>query len=1311
MKLAVLNVKGFRDYEKIRRVLRFLTEHQVDLALLCESHLDDEHQSRVAQRWCNHKWFSNSSSINSCGLTFVILIDRVNPETCEVYHKGAEDRSLRLRCEIEGSSSIDILGLYALNSKTVNCSFLQALVADPTIGSPSIILGDFNKVTNSMDRNPHREEDRRVRSVINDLTAHKGLIDGWRETYPTEKTYIYWSDNDMTSASRIDRIYAFSEVFRKCLKWHIIHTSRWTDHVMMTVKYYPRDRIKMSKRQWSLNENLLQNSKMRHRLVKRIDKHLTKMLSLVEQVLGANSRKKLVSIETAAAIVSRFNKLLKSVRRFAMKTQKTLILSQNKLEKRIMNRLNKLDSKRRNRRRAKKVLQLHVRLTRLKRFIDFRKTFATMTKWLNISERDADFWELSRAPKTQREVQGLTDEKGKVQKKGKKSVIVAKIFYKNLYNSVSTSFKVSERICKLLPKDDFFSMTGKVDRKEVIKVLRKWKYDKMSESSEISHDFYKKFSNKNSVSLDLTEVIRLIMSILIQSNVYGVLIPSNWIKNVIKVAYKKNDKSDIDNYRPLFMIEFVYKIFISIINNRLAGLVAKCLSRHQTTFMSKRFIYDNIKKAQTLLNLTKVEDKFLYLALLDQYKTYDQVDHEHLWRFLRAMSVSEFIIIVIQGCYFSAEFIVVVNKYSLRSFRILRDVRQGCSLFCLLYNCVIESLALLIINDSRLSRYAERNDTVHKVSMYVDDTCVFLISLSEWKILLRIYKLFARATDTSLNEKKCEILARTEALTTDDIDQTQMITQAVYLEALIDDSVDFRAFWKKLHQKIKRVINIWRRSHFSIRQRVAITKQGLQSFLWYFVRCLFILKSNIDLIQQTIMKFVWDNDDFQKLCGSIAIDQAIRFIIEDELSVINIKLMTKTLRIFWVNRMCEAHRGLSKEVSIWISLTVNLLTMNASNSIRDMIDMSWQQAWKSRSDKLSDSIDHFWSSWLKYRSSLLVIIKEKVSTVNFWFHSELLLDRSSSRWDASVWRFLLRGTNEADSVNTVEELWAVSREETRTSVSMRSAAKRLLRFLLEFWISLLDDDVSVLSSSSHIGIRCQQDNSLLSMNAFNREIYKHLLLDKVRSKNLLANFRALCRIDEVSLEDVTDKFIWLSVRHRSVDYSKFTDLYWRMILNCVRIDESWMNSRDCSMCGITQLTKHLFWDCFVASTIWETVLDHWESIIEEQLTKSTSWAIMLLIEVTHSRGAWRAKASRKRWRILFEVGFWALWIHRCAWSFQETDDFIATEVKGILLRLMRDRIQIDRKRVLDAQSRNAVEVFEEIWGYDSIEANDFFWLV
>lgn len=64
--------------------------------------------------------------------------------------------------------------------------------------NPRFVLGDFNATMESIDRAPERSEKPRIRNALQEfLHTKKGLVDGWRDTYPDERQFTWWGTNKL----------------------------------------------------------------------------------------------------------------------------------------------------------------------------------------------------------------------------------------------------------------------------------------------------------------------------------------------------------------------------------------------------------------------------------------------------------------------------------------------------------------------------------------------------------------------------------------------------------------------------------------------------------------------------------------------------------------------------------------------------------------------------------------------------------------------------------------------------------------------------------------------------------------------------------------------------------------------------------------------------------------------------------------------------------------------------------------------------------------------------------------------------------
>jgi hypothetical protein len=71
-------------------------------------------------------------------------------------------------------------------------------------------------------------------------------------------------------------------------------------------------------------------------------------------------------------------------------------------------------------------------------------------------------------------------------------------------------------------------------------------------------------------------------------------LPGQWNEGIICPVYKKGDRLGCRNYRPITLLNVVYKIFAIILNQRLADIKEPTLGDYQSGFRPNRSTIDNI---------------------------------------------------------------------------------------------------------------------------------------------------------------------------------------------------------------------------------------------------------------------------------------------------------------------------------------------------------------------------------------------------------------------------------------------------------------------------------------------------------------------------------------------------------------------------------------------------------------------------------------------------------------------------------------------------------------------------------------------
>ena len=71
-------------------------------------------------------------------------------------------------------------------------------------------------------------------------------------------------------------------------------------------------------------------------------------------------------------------------------------------------------------------------------------------------------------------------------------------------------------------------------------------------------------------------------------------LPQQWNEGIICPAYKKGDRLNCNNYRPITLLNIAYKIFPILLNKRLTENIENKLEDNQMGFRSNRPTTDNI---------------------------------------------------------------------------------------------------------------------------------------------------------------------------------------------------------------------------------------------------------------------------------------------------------------------------------------------------------------------------------------------------------------------------------------------------------------------------------------------------------------------------------------------------------------------------------------------------------------------------------------------------------------------------------------------------------------------------------------------
>ena len=229
------------------------------------------------------------------------------------------------------------------------------------------------------------------------------------------------------------------------------------------------------------------------------------------------------------------------------------------------------------------------------------------------------------------------------------------------------------------------------------------------------------------------------------------------------MLYKKGDREDPRNYRPITLLNSDYKVFTRVLSKRMITVVHQFVSECQKGFVPDVFIAE----ASTLLRLVEAyineegserQGAFLFL---DMEKAFDRVSYDFTNKGLEALGFGKHFRRWIRMMYNTQRAPrrrMYVNGYYSGWFEIKSGVAQGCPLSPLLFLICAEALKTAFDQEEGF-KGIKVGDHFYKISQFADDTTILMGDISEERYVTRALRRWCRATGMRENTAKREGLA------------------------------------------------------------------------------------------------------------------------------------------------------------------------------------------------------------------------------------------------------------------------------------------------------------------------------------------------------------------------------------------------------------------------------------------------------------------------------------------------------------------------------------------------------------------------
>jgi len=341
----------------------------------------------------------------------------------------------------------------------------------------------------------------------------------------------------------------------------------------------------------------------------------------------------------------------------------------------------------------------------------------------------------------------------------------ARSFYSNLYAPPTTSPDHQETFLKAMkirvPPELYQSLSAPFTDDEILSGINNLQNNKAPGRDGLPHEFLKSFA---------TELLPLFRrfcdachsSLSQPKSTNTQIFPSTFSQSNIIIIHKKGDRNDLNNYRPISLLNSDYKLFSSIAAKRVQPTLHYLIHPDQTGFVPGRQISNNIFAFLDLVHHSHLNEQAGAVIFGDLYKAYDKIDRNFIFKCLKQYGFPPLIYNLFSALHHKAQGRILINNFPSHPFDIHSGVRQGCLWAPQLFILAHEFLA----NYCRLHMRGyplpttPRSPYFQKVvlSIFADDTTWYITSITELRRLLQILKEYHRASNNSVNPTKTYIL-------------------------------------------------------------------------------------------------------------------------------------------------------------------------------------------------------------------------------------------------------------------------------------------------------------------------------------------------------------------------------------------------------------------------------------------------------------------------------------------------------------------------------------------------------------------------
>jgi len=881
LKCATLNVRGLNDKVKRDKVFRWIKSQNIDITFVQETFCTEDFVTLFDSCWKGVIIHGPSDSKHSRGVC-IMLNDNLSVSVSNVL-KSHDGRRVLANVCIE-NNPVTLVCVYAPNDEKARKIYFQRtkVWVDKHADNKTDIIcsGDFNCCLKDQDRSSmtHMRDNSRkcMLSLIQDLE----LVDTWTCTN-TGKNGFTFTDKRTGTKSRLDYILLSKDSCFTIQNISISVCPFVPDHACVSA-ILTKSQNKRGNGYWKLNCSLLED-----------EDYISKVKNVIY-----NTR-------TVYNICSRqavWEMIKINVKEFSIKYSIEKAKSASNRKKQLQEMLDEVYVKMTNSCDVNLISEKEVIEKELNEIYVGEVKGAQIrskVKWTEEGERATKYFlSLEKKRQIMNNITQLTLENGNIITNDLDILSECTRFYKSLYTSQEIDEDIIKDYVKVthVPKLDAHCKNicdMVISEKDVFEAVKNLKTNKSPGPDGLAPEFYK----------ILWDVVKgPYMEMLEETLVKGIM-PHSMRQSVISLIYKKGDKTNIKNYRPISLSNYDYKILAFVLAKRIQSVIEKLIHENQSGYIKGRFIGLNNRLIHDIFEYCEENNVPGAIICLDYEKAYDMLEWNFMFECLKEYNFGSYITNWIKILYNDPSFIVKNNGWLSESICMKRGVRQGCPVSSLLFILCVEVMSIQIRKNPDVKGFTF-NNIEHKLSQYADDTTLLLSTLLSIQTSLDIVKRFCEVSGLKVNlDKSVGIWIgefKNNPKTYGGIIFTNKAVRCLGLYIGHDKAECYRENWLHKIEKLKNALHVWKCRKLTIYGKITILKCLGISKMVYAFSVLNVPKEIVKEVNKLVYNFVWNNTE------RIKRKTLINTYENGGMNMLDIECMIDALKAAWIPRMYKS---------------------------------------------------------------------------------------------------------------------------------------------------------------------------------------------------------------------------------------------------------------------------------------------------------------------------------------------------------------------------------------------------------------------